>query len=703
VTNIVPRLTAAEVRAAARAGYLVAPGHGRSIFGSMFSWFPSMRFGRATFWNVGGTSKPPVNAAEAATGQIVTPATALTLSAAWACVWLTARTMASLPLDLKRYSVDGKSKLEVGDPLYDVLRWKPNQRSTAFNFWTAMWASVLLWGSGYARKRMNGGKVIALEFLLPEFMTVYLDDTTKRIRFRYDDPRDPQDFSVDEIFHLFERTLDGVTGCSVIEFARNSFGLAQSGEIAASKTFKKGLNASGFINVDKFLKADQRTQFRDSIDEFTGDGPKAGGTMVLEGGTSYTQLSMKPQDAELLASRQFSVEDVCRWFNVPPILIGHSAQGQTMWGSGIEQIFAGWTRLSLRPYVTACTQAIRSNLIPSEERAELYAEYDLDDLLAADSQARATLYSSLVQNGINTRNEVRDREGLSRVEGGDTLTVQSNLVPLDQLGKVSDGGGGRNSSKTAQCSARVACHRSRAREELRGPEIMNRRTRSVPFHVKEVKASGEFSGYASVFDKLDWYGDVVRRGAFTDSIADWKAKGKLPPILWQHKSDQPIGPHLDMYEDDKGLFVRGQLLIDEDDANPEARKAYGLLRNNVISGMSIGFDIPDGGMEYDGKTNVWNLIKLDLWENSLVTFPANEDAQVTEVKNILAAGRLPAPSEFERFLRDAGGFSRKQATHIAACGYTSLRDAGLPLRDAEDEKGAIDLSELHHYFKRYGT
>lgn len=450
MTLIPPRLTAAEARQVQRAGYLVNPRHARSIFGSMFSWFPSVRFGRTTFWPVSGSSKPPVNAVESNAGQTVTPASALCISAFWACVWLNARTLASLPLELKRYAANGaKGVDETMDPLFDVLRWRPNQNMNAYNFWTAMWASEMVWGAGFARKRVNAGKVIALEFLLPQYMTVYQAKLNGPLRFRYDDPMDPQDFAADEIFYLYTRSLDGLTGCSVIEFARHSLGLAQAGELAASKTFRKGLNASGFIKVDKFLRPEQREEFRTSIEEFSGDGPKGGGTMVLEGGTSYTQLSMKPQDAELLASRQFSVEDVCRWLNTPPILIGHSSQGQTMWGSGIEQIFAGWTRLSLRPYTTTCGQTIRFALIAPADRNELYAEYDLDDLLAADSQARAVLYSTLAQNGIKTRDELREKEGLGPMPGGGVLTVQSNLVPLDQLGKV-DAAGATTGNAAAQ-------------------------------------------------------------------------------------------------------------------------------------------------------------------------------------------------------------------------------------------------------------
>jgi HK97 family phage portal protein len=440
VSLLPPRLTGVELQRAKRAGYMVPRASKSSFFGSMFSWFPAVRFGRPTFWPVSGNSKPPINAAESSTGQIVTPASALTLSASWACCWLTARTMASMPLDLKRYKKNGKGTLEEDNPLYEVLRWRPNTAMTAYDFWTAQWMSVLLWGNGYALKRRNGGNVIALDFLLPEYMTVYQTDAGK-IRYRYDDPRNQDDFPADDIFHLRERTLDGLTGASVIEFARNSMGIAQSGELAAGKTFKKGLNATGFIKVDKFLRKEQREEFRTEIDEFGSDGPKAGGTMILEGGTDYKQLSMKPLDAELLASRQFSVEDVCRWFGTPPILIGHSTQGQTMWGSGIEQIFRGWLNISLRPYITCCTQAVRASLVKPADRAELYAEYDLDDLLAADSLSRSQLYSTYAQNGIKTRNELREKEGDGPLPGGDELTVQSNLVPLASLGQQAQGSG----------------------------------------------------------------------------------------------------------------------------------------------------------------------------------------------------------------------------------------------------------------------
>lgn len=221
---------------------------------------------------------------------------------------------------------------------------------------------------------------------------------------------------------------------------------------------------------------------------------------------------------------------------------------------------------------------------------------------------------------------------------------------------------------------------------------------AFPFVTKEVKDTGEFTGYASVFDNMDYYRDVIRKGAFLDTIAKWKKLGRFPPLLWQHMAACPLGPHLDMYEDDHGLYVHARLLVDE---IPQAKQAHALLKAKVIGGMSIGFDVMEDGADYDGKTNVWNLTALELWENSLVTFPANEEAQVDEVKSILASGKLPAPSEFEGLLREAG-FTRSQAKWITSKGYVGLRDAGLPLREAEgDDTKSVDLSELSNYLKRY--
>jgi phage prohead protease, HK97 family len=229
---------------------------------------------------------------------------------------------------------------------------------------------------------------------------------------------------------------------------------------------------------------------------------------------------------------------------------------------------------------------------------------------------------------------------------------------------------------------------------------MSFKTRTVPFHVKEINDAGTFTGYASVFDVLDYYRDVVRAGAFAKTLAAWKSSGRLPPLLWQHDAKNPLGPHEEMYEDEKGLYVKGRLLIDD---VPQARTAYALLKAKVISGMSIGFDIEDDGMEYDGKTNVWNLTSLDLWENSLATFPANEECEVDEVK---AVGTGMKISEFEDLLRDVAGLPRSKAKQVAGLAFSRLlRDAGgRALRDVEMKQAAgVDLSPILNYLKQRET
>lgn len=220
---------------------------------------------------------------------------------------------------------------------------------------------------------------------------------------------------------------------------------------------------------------------------------------------------------------------------------------------------------------------------------------------------------------------------------------------------------------------------------------MKLKRRNVTFHVKEISDDGEFSGHGSVFDVVDWYRDVVMPGAFEESLDAWKQKGALPPVLWQHMSTMPIGPHTLMRESDKGLYVEGRLMIDPKEENPEARKAHALLKAKVIRGMSIGYDIAEGGMTYFKEENTYHLTKLDLWENSIVTFPANTEAMVENVKSILRDGTLPSLSDFEDYLRDAG-FSKKQAVTIASHGLKALlrSDSEAERSDSADDAKAFE-------------
>lgn len=189
----------------------------------------------------------------------------------------------------------------------------------------------------------------------------------------------------------------------------------------------------------------------------------------------------------------------------------------------------------------------------------------------------------------------------------------------------------------------------------------------VGLKIKSVSEAGEFEGYGSVFDVTDSYGDVVVAGAFKRSLEEWGKKGRLPALLWQHRMDEPIGIYTEMREDDVGLYVKGQLLVGDD---PLAKRAHAHLKAGSLGGLSIGYMIND--FEYDGDKGVWILKDIDLWEVSLVTFPANDEARISEVKSLLCRGETPPPSKVERALREVG-FSGSQAKAFMAKGYGAIR------------------------------
>lgn len=196
--------------------------------------------------------------------------------------------------------------------------------------------------------------------------------------------------------------------------------------------------------------------------------------------------------------------------------------------------------------------------------------------------------------------------------------------------------------------------------------------RAFDYEVKSADDSGRFSGYASVFGVIDSYNELVAPGAFLKSLENVKAKGRTLPVLWQHRTGDPIG-NWDMdtlAEDSHGLGGAGDLWLDD---APYARIAQRGMKSKSITGLSIGYYVRKSSL--DEKTRVRTLLELDLIEISVVTNPANDDARVDAIKSKLAHGSNPTLREFEEFLRDAG-FSKHKAERIARFGYKDLLTRG---------------------------
>ena len=179
-----------------------------------------------------------------------------------------------------------------------------------------------------------------------------------------------------------------------------------------------------------------------------------------------------------------------------------------------------------------------------------------------------------------------------------------------------------------------------------------REVRSFALQIKATGDDGTVEGYGSVFGVRDNYDDVIAKGAFMDSLKSHKAAGTMPAMLWQHDADKPIGVWTEMVEDEKGLRIKGQLAME----TVKGKEAHSLLKMGALNGLSIGFMAKEWA--YDRETEVRTLTAIDLWEVSLVTFPANEKARVTNVKS---ADEMATPKDAEKALRDAG-FSKSDAT-----------------------------------------
>lgn len=367
----------------------------------------------------------------------VTLDTALQLSAVWACAKLISESIGSLPINVYRKNPKtGERVLDPEHPLAVLFNGKVNRWQTKNEFFETLTYQKVLLGNGYAAiQRGTDGRIIALVPLMSEQMQVTLQDSGE-VTYRYTDGKDVNIYSSKTIWHnkLFG---NGIIGLSPLGYARNSVGIGLAAEQSVSKIYDNGGKPSGVLTLDKLLTPEQRTKIKENFSEMAEGSENR--LFVLEAGMKYQQISLSPQDIELLSSRKFQIEDIARFFGVPSVLINDTS-ASTTWGSGIQQIVQGFYKLGLRPYLERYESSMKCWLLTPEERQTIDIEFDFNALLRPDQAERINMYKGGVQGGIMTPNEARFEEGWKPMEGGDELYMQQQMTALKDLPNAKGGG-----------------------------------------------------------------------------------------------------------------------------------------------------------------------------------------------------------------------------------------------------------------------
>jgi HK97 family phage portal protein len=401
-----------------------------SAFSSFSQW---LGFG-------GITEKPGVQSgmpgASLVSGSMnISPDAAMQLSTVWACIDRRATTVASLPF-FAYDTIDGQKVLARESRLYGLLHESPNSRMTPFEFWRSMMMNHDLRGNAYARiQRDKNGEAIAL-WPMPADQVESCVLSNGAMEYKYTIGGESFIFPESQVFHL-KNLGNGTTGLSKLEYMRATTTEAATAQSQATKVFGSSGKPTGVLMTEKPLTSEQRTALRNNFDELE-NGP-ASRLFVLEANMKYQQLSLSAEDQQLLETRVFTVEEICRWFDVPPVLVHHA--NVTAWGSGIAQIVDGYHKLSIRPMLVSIEQAVRKRVMTPAQRVNMSVEWNQDALLRGNLTERYDSYSKAVQNGFLTRNEVRQYENMPPMEGGNELTAQVNLAPINMLGKMPQGNG----------------------------------------------------------------------------------------------------------------------------------------------------------------------------------------------------------------------------------------------------------------------
>lgn len=359
-------------------------------------------------------------------GSSYTQDKAMLLSTVYRCVSLISDSIGQLPFEPYKVDSKGFKKKYEKHCSYHILNCEPNQRMTRYTFIKLLISSMLLRGNGYAYiVREANGDVKELIYLPPEYVSIvppkyiYQPVTYKVTGFEFEVP-------AKDMIHLLNYSNDGVTGISTLAFARQTLELSANSEEHARNFFGGGCNVGGILTVQSSLNAKQKEDIKTNWNKaFNTSSGQSNGIAVLEGNMDYKPITVNSRDAQLLETRQFNVTDICRFFNVSPVMafdLSHSSY------STVEATNISFLSTTLQPILTKIELEFKRKLFADHDKIDI--RFDVAELLRTDKASQSDYYQKMILNGVMSINEVRKELNLIPVEGGDVNFIAANLLSL---------------------------------------------------------------------------------------------------------------------------------------------------------------------------------------------------------------------------------------------------------------------------------
>ena len=353
---------------------------------------------------------------------------ALTLTAVWCAIRLLSESVSSLPCSVYTKQPNGDKLEDSKNRIYDLIKYRPNNYQNKITFFEYIMMSICTDGNSYVQIVRDGsGRPSQLIPISPDTVDVVINDGELFYQIDSVGILDSAD-----VLHFKTLTDDGINGISPIDQCKKALSWGLNVEEFGDTFFKNGAKPSSVLSTDRALSEQAIERLKNSFKNTYSQLKNSNSTIILEEGLNFKPISISPEQAQFLASRKFSIEEVARCWNIPPHMLKDLSKSSF---NNIEMQSQEFVTYTLMPYITRIENEMNYKLFRTNEVGKTFIEFNVNALLRGDVKSRNEAYKTAITNGYMSINEVRQKENLNSIEGGDKHFMQMNMTTIEKIGE----------------------------------------------------------------------------------------------------------------------------------------------------------------------------------------------------------------------------------------------------------------------------